>query len=146
MSIVEGDSIKKMVDMGIIVIASGGGGIPVTRCEDGCLSGVDAVIDKDRAGGVLAKEVGADIFLILTDVDCAKLDYGKPTERDVNKMSLSQTKQYISEGHFLPGSMGPKVEACLRFVEDGGESAIITSLDKAVAALEGKAGTQILVG
>jgi len=146
MSIVEGNSIKRMVDMGIIVIASGGGGIPVTKGDKGCLHGVDAVIDKDRAGGVLAKEVGAEIFLILTDVECAKLDYGKPTERDVNKMTVSQTKQYMAEGHFLPGSMGPKVEACMRFVENGGESAIITSLDKAVAALEGKAGTQILLG
>jgi len=146
MSIIEGSSIKRMVDMGIIVIASGGGGIPVTKCEKGCLHGVDAVIDKDRAGGVLAKEVGADILLILTDVECAKLDYGKPTERDISKMTVSQTKQYMAEGHFLPGSMGPKVEACMRFVENGGESAIITSLDKAVAALEGKAGTQILVG
>ena len=144
--IVEGKSIRKMVDMGIIVIASGGGGIPVIKDGDGCLHGIDAVIDKDRAGGVLAKEVGADIYLILTDVECAKLDYGKPTERDVNVMTVTETKQYMVEGHFLPGSMGPKVEACMRFVEEGGDSAIITSLDKAADALEGKAGTQILVG
>jgi carbamate kinase len=144
--IVEGEAIKKMMDIGIIVIASGGGGIPVVKCKDGCLQGVDAVIDKDRAGSVLAKEVNADVFLILTDVDCVKLDYGKPGERSVHVMTVSEAKQYMAEGHFLPGSMGPKVEACIRFIESGGDSAIITSLDKAVEAINGTAGTKIWVG
>jgi len=146
LGIVEGGAIKKMVDAGIIVIASGGGGIPVIKSEDGSLEGVDAVIDKDRAGSVLAKEVNADVFLILTDVDCAKLDYGKPDERPVSVMTTAEAMQYMAEGHFLPGSMGPKVEACVKFVESGGESAIITSLGKAVNALNGEAGTKILVG
>lgn len=146
LKIVEGESIKKMVDAGIIVIASGGGGIPVIKDDKGYLHGIDAVIDKDRAGGVLAKEVDADIFLILTDVDCVKLDYGKPTERDIHEMTITQTKKYMAEGHFLPGSMGPKVEACMRFIEKGGDSAIITSLNKAVDALERKAGTRIWGG
>ena len=146
LGIVEGKSISKMVDSGMIVIASGGGGIPVVKDVDGALKGVDAVIDKDRAGSVLGKEVGADIFLILTDVDCAKLDYGKPGERPVHKMTLEEAGGYSDEGHFLPGSMGPKVEACIKFVESGGEKAIITSLSKAVDALEGKAGTTISVG
>jgi carbamate kinase len=141
LSIVEGEAIKKMVDEKMIVIASGGGGIPVIKKENGELEGVDAVIDKDRAGSVLAKEVGADVFLILTDVDCAKLDYGKSNERPVKRMTLIEARRYSEEGHFLPGSMGPKVEACIRFVEDGGERAIITSLAKAVDALKGDAGT-----
>jgi carbamate kinase len=143
LGIVEGKSIKKMVDAGMIVIASGGGGIPVIRTQDGKLEGVDAVIDKDRAGGVLAEEVEADIFLILTDVDSVMLDYGKPNQRPVAQMNLEEAKRYMAEGHFLPGSMGPKVEACTRFVEDGGEKAIITSLAKAVDALKGETGTII---
>ena len=143
LGIIEGRAIKKMVEAGMIVIASGGGGIPVIRNDEGLLEGVDAVIDKDRAGSVLAKEVGADIFLILTDVDSAKLDYGKPGERPVERMTPAEARRYSEEGHFLPGSMGPKVEACTKFVEDGGEKAIITSLAKAVDALKGEAGTTI---
>jgi carbamate kinase len=142
-SIVEGEAIKKMVDSGMIVIASGGGGIPVIPCEGGELKGVDAVIDKDMAGEVLAKEVGADVLLILTDVDCVKLDYGKPSERAIGAMTASQAKKYSEEGHFLPGSMGPKVGACITFMEHGGKKAIITSLSRAADALEGKAGTTI---
>lgn len=143
LGIVEGKSIKKMVDAGMIVIASGGGGIPVILNKEGKLEGVDAVIDKDRAGGVLAEEVGVDIFLVLTDIDSAKLDYGKPTERPIDRMTSSEAMEYKKEGHFLPGSMGPKVEACVRFVERCGERAIITSLEMAVEALEGEAGTTI---
>jgi carbamate kinase len=146
LGIAEGKSIKKMVDAGMIVIASGGGGIPVILTEDGRLEGVDAVIDKDRAGGVLADEVGADIFLILTDVDSARLDYGKPTERPIKRMTSTRARAYSEEGHFLPGSMGPKVEACVKFVEHSGERAIITSLERAVEALEGRAGTTIVKG
>lgn len=143
LGIVEGKSISKMVDSGMMVIASGGGGIPVIKDGKGALKGVDAVIDKDRAGGVLAKEVGANIFLILTDVDCAKLDYGKPDERPIHHMTTDEAKRYSEEGHFLPGSMGPKVGACIKFVESGGDRAIITSLERAVAALSGEFGTTI---
>ena len=146
LGIVEGGSIKKMVDAGMIVIASGGGGIPVIMNDEGKLEGVDAVIDKDRAGGVLAEEVGADIFLILTDVDSALLNYGKPAEKSIDKMTIALAKAYSEEGHFLPGSMGPKVEACIKFVEWGGEKAIITSLERAADALEGRAGTTIVRG
>ena len=144
--IVEGKSIKKMVDAGMIVIASGGGGIPVVLNEEGGLEGVDAVIDKDRAGGVLAEEVGAEIFLILTDIDSARLNYGKPSERPIDRMTSTEAKAFAGEGHFLPGSMGPKVEACVKFVEQAGERAIITSLERAVEALEGRAGTTIIRG
>ena len=143
LGIVEGKAVKRMVEAGMIVVASGGGGIPVIVNENGALKGVDAVIDKDLAGEVLAEEVEADIFLILTDVDSAKLDYGKPTERDVRKMTVSQARAFIAVGQFPPGSMGPKVEACIKFVESVGEKAIITSLERAVAALHGEAGTLI---
>jgi carbamate kinase len=146
LGIIEGKAIKKMVDSGMIVIASGGGGIPVIRNEGGKLEGVDAVIDKDRAGEVLAEDVGADVLLILTDVDSAKLDYGKPDERPIKRMTVSEARRYSNEGHFLPGSMGPKVEACIKFVEQGGEKAIITSLAKAADALEGRAGTTVVSG
>jgi carbamate kinase len=141
-AIIEGEAVRRMVDDGMIVIASGGGGIPVIE-RDGRLEGVDAVIDKDLAGEILAEEVGADTFLILTDVECVKLDYGKPSERPIYRMTVDEAKRYLSEGHFLPGSMGPKVEACIRFIEHGGERAIIASLKDGVEALEGRAGTHI---
>ena len=138
------EGIKRMVDAGIIVIASGGGGIPVVLDEAGHYEGVEAVIDKDLAGERLAEVVGADVFLILTDVEKAKLNYGKPNEEDIGAITLSEAKKYLAEGHFLAGSMGPKVKACIRFLEWGGERAIITSLDKSVDALAGKTGTRIL--
>jgi len=146
LAIVEGKAVKRMVDDGMIVIASGGGGIPVIVGENGKLEGIDAVIDKDLAGEVLAEDVDADIFLILTDVDGAKLDYGKPTQREIRHMTVAQAKGYLAKGVFPPGSMGPKVEACIRFVEHGGEKAIITSLERAAEALEGDAGTLITRG
>jgi len=146
LGIVEGKAIKRMVEAGMIVIASGGGGIPVIVNELGGLEGVDAVIDKDLAGEVLAEDVDADILLVLTDVDSAKLDYGKPTERAIKRMTASQARAYIGEGQFPPGSMGPKVEACIKFVESVGEKAIITSLERAVEALEGRTGTLITRG
>ncbi|MGQ9679587.1 MAG: carbamate kinase [Candidatus Bathyarchaeia archaeon] len=143
LGIVEGKVVKHLIDLGAIVIASGGGGIPVLLDENGSLRGVDAVIDKDKAGEVLAEAVEADIFLILTDVDCVKLNMGKPEEKNLREIKSFMARAYLKEGHFPPGSMGPKVEACIRFVEHGGEKAIITSLDKGLEALEGKAGTVI---
>ncbi len=142
--IIEADAIKRMVNTGIIVIASGGGGIPVVEKEDGTLEGIEAVIDKDKAGERLAEVVEPDIFLILTDVEKAYLNYGKPDQKPIDKMTVSEAKKYLAEGHFLPGSMGPKVEACIRFLEWGGKRAIITSLDRAVEAIEGKTGTHIV--
>ena len=144
LGIAESKAIRTMVDAGMIVIASGGGGIPVYRNKEGQLEGVDAVIDKDRAGAKLAEEVGSNILLILTDVEYAMMNYGKPTQTPIRKMSVSEARKRLTEGHFGAGSMGPKVEAALGFVERGGERAIITSLEKAVDALEGKTGTHIV--
>jgi carbamate kinase len=138
-------AIRQLVDARSIVIASGGGGIPVVR-ENGALRGVDAVIDKDLAGERLAADVDASIFMVLTDVPEVKLDYKKPQERGVKKMTVSEAKAYAEEGHFAKGSMEPKVRAAIRFVEHGGERAVITSLDRAVDALEGCAGTSITKG
>lgn len=140
--ILESQAINKMVDDGIVVIASGGGGIPVIY-ENGHYKGVEAVIDKDLAGERLAEMVKADVFLILTDVEKVKLNYGKPNEKVIDHMTVEEAERYIKEGHFLPGSMGPKVRACIRFLQWGGQKAIITSLDNAIRAIRGETGTLI---
>jgi len=144
LGIAEAGVIKRLVESGTIVIASGGGGIPVIRNGEGRLEGVDAVIDKDRAGAKLAEEVDAEIFLILTDVEHALLNFGTDHEAPIKKMTVAEAKRYLGEGHFKAGSMGPKVEAATGFVERGGERAIITSLDKAADALDGGSGTHIV--
>ncbi len=140
--IFEKEAIRQLIAARSIVIASGGGGIPVVK-KDGKLKGVDAVIDKDLAGERLAVDVEAKIFLILTDVDQVKLNYKTPQEKGISHMTVEEAKRYREEGHFAKGSMEPKVRAAIRFVEAGGEKAIITSLDKAMDALEGEAGTTI---
>ncbi len=140
---VEGTVIRKLVDTGFIVIASGGGGIPVVLDAHGRYKGVEAVIDKDLAGEKLAEVVNANIFLILTDMEKVKLNFGEPNEQDIDKMTINEAKRYLKEGHFLPGSMEPKVKACIQFLESSGEKAIITSLDNALKALQGKTGTLI---
>ena len=140
--IFEKEAVRQLVDARSIVIASGGGGIPVLK-EGEKLVGVDAVIDKDLAGERLAVDVEAKIFLVLTDVDQVKLNYKTPQEKGLSHITLEEAKRYLAEGHFAKGSMEPKVRAAIRFIEAGGERAVITSLDKAVAALDGKAGTTI---
>jgi len=140
---VEGDVIKMLVDRGAVVIASGGGGIPVTKNDEGDLKGVFSVIDKDKAGERLAEAINATDFIILTDIENAMLDFGKPTQKPIKEMSLFDAKNYLFKGHFLPGSMGPKVEACIRFLEWGGKRAIISSLYKLIESYEGNAGTHI---
>lgn len=137
-------AIRRMVAAGIVVIASGGGGVPVVMDDEGCFRGTAAVIDKDKAGQRLAAVVGADVFMVLTDVDHAKVNFGKPDERDIGCATYSEMVKYAEEGHFKAGSMGPKVEACLRFIKWGGTLAIITSLDKAIGALIGQTGTRIV--
>ena len=143
----EGKAIKKLVDAGMVVIASGGGGIPVTLNDSGENEGIEGVIDKDLAGEKLAEAVGADIFMILTDVNRVKLGFGTAQEKDLDRMNVTQAKRYLKEGHFLSGSMAPKVLACIRFIEYGeygGDEAIITSLDHAWLAIQGREGTHIV--
>lgn len=140
--IFEREAIRQLVDARSIVISSGGGGIPVIK-EDGRLVGVEAVIDKDLAGERLAEDVSASIFLILTDVEHVKLHYKTPQEKAISHMTLTEAKRYHAEGHFAKGSMEPKIRAAIRFIEAGGERALITSLDHAMDALEAKAGTTI---
>lgn len=139
----EARAIRQILAQGIIVIASGGGGIPVRQDEKGNYQGVEAVIDKDRAGEVMARAIGADTFMVLTDVEHALINFGKENEKPVGKVTLEEMKKHAAEGHFLAGSMGPKVEAAMQFVEKGGEKTIISSLSKAVDAFEGKTGTII---
>ena len=141
--IVEKDAINALLASGAIVIASGGGGIPVRRNEDGSYTGVEAVIDKDRAGFVLAQAVSARAFLILTDVEKVCLRYGKPDAAPLDRLTVAQAQRYLAEGHFLAGSMGPKIEAALRFARWSRREAIITSLDKALEATLGRTGTRI---
>jgi len=142
--IIEKEAIKALLEKNIIVIASGGGGIPVIKKDGGVLQGVEAVIDKDLAGERLAFDVKADIFMMLTDVPKVAINFGKPYQKDLDRMNLSQAKTHLEEGHFPSGSMGPKVKAAIKFVELGGRCAIICSLRQALDALEGKAGTWII--
>jgi len=144
--ILEAELISSLTETGAIVVASGGGGIPVVQNGSGEMEGVDAVIDKDLSAEKLAEAVGADLLLILTNVDKVKLDYGKPGERDIESMTVEEAEKYLADGQFAPGSMGPKVLACVRYAEWGGRPGIITSLDKAILALDGKEGTRITLG
>ena len=128
-----------------IVITVGGGGIPVMEKGPGDYEGVAAVIDKDRASAKLALDLNADMLVILTAVDKVSINYRKPDQKDLDCMTIAEARQYISEGHFAPGSMLPKVESCISFVENtSGGKALITSLEKAHEALQGKTGTLIV--
>ena len=141
--IIEADSIDRLWDS-TIVIACGGGGIPVVETDDGNVEGVAAVIDKDFAAELLAEEVKADILMILTEVEKISLNYNKPDQQDISAMTVAEAQNYIEQKHFAPGSMLPKVQAGIRFALSApGRKAIITSLFKAVDALEGKTGTVI---
>lgn len=126
------------------MISSGGGGIPVYRDEHGDIKGVEAVIDKDRSGLKLAQQVEADTFMMLTDVPNVCVNFGKENEEKLKTISVEEAKQYVAEDQFPAGSMLPKIEAAIQFAESGKE-AIICSLDDAIDALEGKAGTRILL-
>ena len=142
--IVEIDSVKSLVDNGYVVITVGGGGIPVVETEEGKLKGVAAVIDKDLASERLAEDLDADILLILTAVEKVAINFGKPNQQNLDKITIEEANRYIEEKHFAPGSMLPKVKAAMRFAESKcGRKAIISSLDKAKEALRGESGTVI---
>lgn len=143
--IVELPEVKCLIDGGFVVITVGGGGIPVIREENGDLVGTAAVIDKDLASERLAEDLNADALLVLTAVEQVCLNYGKPNEKRLSTITVAEAEQYISEGHFAPGSMLPKIQAAVKFANSkAGRRAIITSLDKAVDALTGAAGTVIV--
>ncbi|MAF26252.1 MAG: carbamate kinase [Gemmatimonadota bacterium] len=144
LEIVESEAILSLVEAGAVVIAAGGGGIPVVRRSDGSLEGVEAVIDKDRASAVLARQVGADRLVIVTSVPEVLLDFGKASARPLRTVTLSEAKAHHAEGQFPPGSMGPKMEAAVEFVESGGGEALITDPPGLLDAIAGKAGTRIV--
>ncbi|MBI5599913.1 MAG: carbamate kinase [Deltaproteobacteria bacterium] len=141
--IVEAGVIKRISETGVIVIAAGGGGVPVVERPDGTLSGVDAVIDKDLSTSVLALEVGAERFINLTQIDMAYLDFGKPGQRGIREMSVKEAKKHLGAGEFLRGSMAPKIEAAVEFLEGGGREVVITTPELIEEAMEGRAGTRI---
>jgi carbamate kinase len=143
--IVEQDAVQALLADGFVVITVGGGGIPVVADASGCLHGVAAVIDKDYASSLLATVVGADVFAITTAVERVALDWGKPSQAWVDRLTVAEARGYLAEGgHFMPGSMAPKIEACLEFLERGGGEAIITAPADLELALVGKAGTRIV--
>lgn len=143
-SIIELETIKCLLDNGIIVIAAGGGGIPVVKDEKGVLSGMEAVIDKDLAASMLAKDLKADMFVISTAVPKVCLNYGKPNEKKLDSISTKEAKEYIAEGHFAPGSMLPKIQALVDFVDTTGNMGIVTDPEHLYDAVYGEQGTKIV--
>jgi carbamate kinase len=141
--IVELEAIRNLLQAGFVVVGVGGGGIPVVRGEQGDLHGVEAVIDKDYASSLLAAGLGADLFLISTAVERVYLNYGQPEQTPVQHMTVAQAKEYLEQGHFPPGSMGPKITAVIDFLERGGKEALITSPENLARALRGETGTRI---
>jgi carbamate kinase len=138
--------IRRLYEAGVIVIAGGGGGVPVQVGDDGELHGVEGVIDKDLIACLLARELGADALLILTNVERVAVHFGTPDERALERVTASELRALQADGHFPPGSMGPKVEAALRFVEAGGGEAVISSLTAAARAVAGETGTRVVAG
>lgn len=141
--IIERHAIRRLVEEGFVVVAVGGGGIPVVRGEDGELRGIAAVIDKDHASALLAEQLGADTMVISTAVDGVYLDFGKPSQRHVPRLSMAEAKRALAAGHFPSGSMGPKMKAVISFLEAGGKRAIITQPQDLTAALDGRTGTTV---
>jgi carbamate kinase len=141
--VVEEPVIRGLLAQGVLVVAAGGGGIPVVRTPEG-LEGVEAVIDKDRVSALLAGRLGVDCFIISTDADCVYVDYRKPTQRPLGRVSASEIEGYRAAGQFPPGNMGPKVESALRFLRSGGKEVIITSYEYLRAAARGEAGTRLV--
>ncbi|MBM4340352.1 MAG: carbamate kinase [Deltaproteobacteria bacterium] len=142
--IIDLDVIRLLIENGYTVVAAGGGGIPVIKNERGDLEGVEAVIDKDLSSSLLARNIGADTLIISTAIDAVYLNFGKTDQRAIRHATLPEIKQYLKEGHFKPGSMKPKIEAIIAFLEGGGKKAIITSPENLLKAINGEAGTTIL--
>ena len=144
--IVELGAMRALLQTGFVVIGVGGGGIPVVRDEQGNLRGVEAVIDKDYASGLLATGLEADLFLISTAVEKVYLDFGKPDQRPLDNLTAEEAREYLEQGHFPRGSMGPKIRAVIQFLERGGKEALITSPENLARALRGETGTRITLG
>jgi carbamate kinase len=142
--IIESEVVRHLVKDGYVVIAAGGGGIPVVADDQGMLTGVAAVIDKDLASAVLASQIAADMLVISTGVEQVFMDFGKPNQRAVKSLTVAEARRAIAEGHFPPGSMLPKIEACIQFLTHGGREAVITCPAQLSAALDGRTGTRIV--
>ncbi len=142
--IVEGEAIRALVDQGVLVVAAGGGGVPVVSNDSGELRGIEAVIDKDLASALLAADMGAEALVILTDVDQVYLGYDTPGQRPLGRVTVSEARAHLDRGEFPPGSMGPKVEALCRFVDSTGRLGLVTSVELLQEALRGEAGTRIV--
>ena len=144
LEIVDAPAVRALMEAGFVTVSAGGGGIPVTRNADGSLDGVEAVIDKDLAAAVLGRAVAAEVLVIATDVPCAVIGWGTPGARDLGTVSVTELRELAAAGHFASGSMGPKVEAAIRFVERGGLRSVITDLDSISEAVAGRAGTVVV--
>jgi carbamate kinase len=142
--IIETKAVQTLIEGGYCVVAAGGGGIPVLRDENGFLKGVDSVVDKDFASSLLASSIGADTLIISTGVPKVYIDYGKPGQKPLDRVTVAELKRCAAEGHFSAGSMLPKVEAVIRFIEKGGRVAIITNPEFLGGALLGKNGTHVV--
>lgn len=143
LAIINKEVIRLLLDQGYVVICAGGGGIPVFRMENNFYEGVDAVVDKDRAAAVLAKDIGAQYLFMLTEVDKVALNFGTPEQKDLDHLTIAEAKKYLAEGHFPPGSMGPKIEAAIQFLETGGVRALISSVENVIEAVYEETGTWI---
>ncbi len=142
--IIQESIIRELLEQGETVIAVGGGGVPVAEAEDGTISGLEAVIDKDLASSVLASSIGADLFLISTEVEKVALDFTKPTRRWLDQLTIAEAEQYLAEGQFGKGSMEPKVKAVIEYLNNGGKEAIITNSENMNRALRGESGTRFI--
>jgi carbamate kinase len=142
--ILELEAVRALLDAGFVVVAAGGGGIAVVEDEQGSLTGAAAVIDKDLAASLMARRLGADLLVISTAVEQVSLDFGKPTQRALSRMTVAEAKRHLADGQFLPGSMLPKVQAMVSFLEGGGREGLITDPAHLAAALEGRTGTRMV--
>lgn len=144
--VVEHRTLTMLVEAGVIVIAGGGGGIPIVVEENGDFEGLDVVVDKDLTASLIGRTVGADTLIIATDIRNVALNFNTPQQQDLDHLTLEEARRYLDEGHFPPGSMGPKIEASIDFLEGGGERVVIAAPDRIAEALAGRAGTTIVRG